>query len=247
MLSQSILPAVLDQKAGVIMDEWGSIMITFRHKPRQILIDIDTQRDLLVGNGAASVYNHRRILANIHRVMAAARHNHVPTISTAQVYNRDYHSPGYCLAGTNGFKKLKYTVRGNCLCYSTSDSTDLPPDLLRRYDQVVFCKRCEDPFEEPRLERMLTELKADVLFLIGATAEGSVKATAMGLLARGKRVTVLTDVVGTRDKAEARRAFREMAAKGAILSKATEVLGSSILKVVHACSCKRCRAVSSIN
>jgi hypothetical protein len=32
-----------------------------------------------------------------------------------------------------------------------------------------------------------------------------------------------------------------MAAKGAILSKATEILGSSALKIIHACPCKRCR------
>ena len=216
-------------------------MIAPRYQPRQILIDIDTQRDLFVANGAASVYNHRKILANIHRVIAAARHNHIPTISTAQVYNPDYHSPGYCLAGTRGLKKLKYTVRDNCVCYPASDSTDLPRDLLDRYNQVVFCKRCEDPFEEPRLDRMLTGLKADEFYLIGATAEGSVKATAMGLLNRGKKVTVLTDVVGTRNRPAAIRAFREMKAKGAILSSARELLGPSALKIIHACPCKHCR------
>ena len=88
---------------------------------------------------------------------------------------------------------------------------------------------------------MLTGLKADELFLIGATAEGSVKATAMGLLTRGKKVTVLTDVVGTRNRPAAIRAFREMKAKGAILSSATELLGPSALKIIHACPCKHCR------
>jgi hypothetical protein len=32
---------------------------------------------------------------------------------------------------------------------------------------------------------MLTELRADELFLIGTTEEGSVKATALGLMTRG--------------------------------------------------------------
>ncbi|MHC4858449.1 MAG: hypothetical protein ACYTBY_11965 [Planctomycetota bacterium] len=57
-------------------------MIAPRYQPKQVLIDIDTQRDMLVANGAASVYNHRNILANIHRVMAAARHH--PTGSWRQ-------------------------------------------------------------------------------------------------------------------------------------------------------------------
>jgi nicotinamidase-related amidase len=218
-------------------------MISLRYQPTHILIDIDTQRDLFVASGAASVYNHRRLLANIRRVMAAARHNHIPTISTAQVYMPAYPNPGYCLAGTVGFKKLRYTVRDNCLCYLTSDSTDLPPDLLRRYDQVVFCKRCQDPFEEPRLDRMLTEAKANKFYLIGATVEGAVRATAIGLLNRGKNVTVLTDVVGTRNRYDAGCALREMKAKGARLVRAADVLGCSMLKTVHACTCKRCRGV----
>lgn len=216
-------------------------MISFRYKPNPVLIDVDTQRDLFVASGMASVFDHRKVLANIRRVMAAARHNHIPSISTAQIYNSSYRSPGFCLAGTDGYRKLRYTIRENCLCYPTSDSTDLPIDVLTRYDQVIFDKRCEDPFEEPRLDRMLTELSADELFLIGATAEGSVRATALGLLKRGKTVTVLTDAVGTRDRSLASQAFREMAAKGAVLSKAKDILGLSMLKKVHACQCRYCR------
>jgi nicotinamidase-related amidase len=187
------------------------------------------------------------LLTNIRRIMAAARHNHIPTISTAQVYNPTYSNPGFCLAGTDGPKKVSYTLRENCLRYPTSDSMDLPRDLLGRYDQVIFYKRSQDPFEEPRLDRMLTELRADELYLIGATAEGAVKATALGLLARGKKVTILTDAVGTRDRNAGNRAIREMAAKGAKLSKVTQVLGCSILRMVSACSCKYCRRVSAVS
>lgn len=221
-------------------------MISLIYRPTQILIDIDTQRDLFVAKGAASVYSHRRLLANIRRVMAAARHHHIFTISTAQVYRQDLPNPGYCLVGTSGYKKLRYTVRDNCLCYPSSDSTDLPPDLFCRYDQIVFCKRSQDPFSEPRLDRMLTEVKADEFFLIGATAEGAVRATAVGLLNRGKNVTVLTDVVGARNRCAAKQAFREMAAKGAALTKAADVLGTTTFTTVHACDCKRCRRVRTV-
>ena len=216
-------------------------MIALRFQYKKVLIDIDTQRDLFVANGAASVFNHKQLLGNIRRVMAAARHNHIPTISTAQMYDSHYHNPGFCLAGTNGLRKLRYTIRDNYLYYPTSDSTDLPCDLLSRYKQVIFYKRCADPFQEPRLDRMLTELKAKEVFLIGATAEGAVKATALGLLKRGKKVSIFADAVGTRNRSAAHRAFREMTAKGAVLFKATEILGSSALKIVHACPCKHCR------
>jgi nicotinamidase-related amidase len=220
-------------------------MIAPRFKQRPVLIDIDTQRDLVIGNQLASIQRHRRILVNLHRVIAAARHNHTPIISTAQVYDPDHYDPGFCLAGTPGFKKLRYTVRKNCICYPASDSTDLPSNLLDRYSQAVFCKRCKDPFEEPRLDRLLTELKVGRYFLVGATAERAVKATAMGLLARGKKVTVLTDVVCTQNRAEADRALREMKSKGAVLAKATTLLGTSALRIVHACPCQRCKKLIS--
>lgn len=219
-------------------------MISLPSRQNQVLIDVDTQRDLFLAGGAASVYNHRRLLANIRRVMAAARHNLIPIISTAQVYPPASRNPGFCLAGTAGLKKLRYTIRENCVCYPTSDSMDLLPNLFYEYDQVVFCKRSQDPFQEPRLDRMLTELKVNELFLIGATAEGAVKATVVGLLARGKNVTVLTDVVGTRNRAAAARAFHIMEAKGATLTQVTDMIGCTALKTVHACQCKRCRTAS---
>jgi len=68
------------------------------------------------------------------------------------------------------------------------------------YDQVIFCKRCIDPFEEPRVDRMLTELEADEFILIGSLLEGAIKATALGLLARRKNVRVLVDAAGSNNK-----------------------------------------------
>jgi nicotinamidase-related amidase len=217
-------------------------MIARRYEYNQILVDVDTQRDLFLAKGAASVFNHKRLLANIRRVMAAARHDHIQTISTAQFYDEHHHNPGFCLAGTEGFKKLRYTVRDRYHYYLASDSTDLPRDLLSRYHQVIFYKRGVDPFKEPRIDRMLTELSAREIILIGATAEGAVRATALGLLKRGKRVRVFTDAVGMRDRSRGQRALREMESRGAILSKTSEILGCSKLKIVHACTCKRCRA-----
>lgn len=217
-------------------------MITLRFKPRRVLIDVDTQQDLFFATGVASVRNHRRLLANIRRVMAAARIDQIPVISTAKVYKPSCGGRGYCLEGTSGLKKLRYTVRSNHQCFPASDSLDLPVDLLSKYDQVVFCKRCEDPFEEPRFDRMMTQLRADTFYLIGATAEGSVKATAIGLLSRGKNVTVLTDAVGTRDRTASNRAFKEMTAKGAVLTKAIELFGRPVSTRVHACPCRYCQA-----
>jgi isochorismate hydrolase len=59
-------------------------------KPRRyFLIDIDTQRDFLLAGSDTCIRNHRKGLAHIRRVMAWARHEHIPIISTAEVHRND--------------------------------------------------------------------------------------------------------------------------------------------------------------
>ena len=62
------------------------ILPLIKTRRKQILIDIDTQKDFLLVSGKACVKNHRRVLANIRRMMAWARINGVPIISIAEVY-----------------------------------------------------------------------------------------------------------------------------------------------------------------
>ena len=214
-------------------------VITLR--PERILVDIDTQKDFFLAGGTACIRNHRRILANIRRIIAWARIKNVPMISTVQIYyNRDGFKHIYCVAGTEGQKKIHYTFRNRRTSFPADDRTDLRSEILKQYDQVIPRKRCFDPFQEPRADRMLTELRADEFILIGATAEDAVKATALGLLLRGKNVTVLVDATGSHNKAKADVAFRQMWAKGAKLIDTEKLVGLSRLPQVRVCDCALC-------
>ncbi len=115
--------------------------------------------------------------------------------------------------------------------------------MLKENDQLILFKRCSDPFKEPRAERILTELKADEFIIIGATVEDAVKATVLGLLQRGKKVTVVVDAVGSHDKNAADIAFRQMQAKGARLVETRSLAGLSHLKRVGVCDCDRCQGL----
>jgi len=205
------------------------ILQLVRARRKQILVDIDTQKDYLLAGGKACIGNHRRVLAHIRRVMAWARHRNVPVISTAEVHhNNNGEVQGrYCLDGTDG-----QTADGN---------TDLPRDMLRRYRQVILHKRCIDPFDEPRIDRLLSEVKANEFILIGISLEGAVEATALGLLQRGKKVTVVIDAVGSHNKREAKLALRKMETKGAKLIETKKLAGISHLKHVGVCDCESCR------
>ena len=214
-------------------------IITLRRK--RILVDVDTQREFFIAAGAACIRNHRRVLANIRRVVAWARLKNIRMISTARVYDNGTKDRNGCLENSDGPKKISYTVRQRRISFAADGCTDLPRNIFKQYDQVILEKRSIDPFEEPRADRMLSELRASEFVLIGGTVEGAVKATALGLLARRKNVTILTDAVGSRDKAAARIALRKIEAKGAKLAETKAMLGSTHLRLVGICGCDRCR------
>jgi len=214
-----------------------------RLRRRQVLIDVNTQKDFLLANGNACTRNHRRILANVRRIMAWARVRNVPVISMCEVYsnNNGFSVFDYCVDGTEGQKKIHYTLLSNRISFPAETNTDLPRDIMRRYRQIILHKRCVDPFEEPRIERLLSEIQANEFILIGASAEGAVQATALGLLQRGKKVSIVTDAVGSYNKRDAKMAFRKMRAKGAKLIETRKLAGVSHLRRVGICKCPRCQ------
>ena len=218
------------------------ILQLIRPRRKQILIDIDTQRDFLLAEGKACIRNHRRVLAHIRRVMAWARLMHVPIISTAEVYpsNGD-DALHYCVDGTNGQKKVGYTLLSDRVTFAADGNTDLPKDMLRRHRQVILHKRCVDPFDEPRIDRLLSDLRASEFILVGTSLEGAVKMTALGLLQRGKNVTVVIDAVGMHDKKDANLTLRKMETKGAKLIETRKLAGMSHLRQVGVCDCESCR------
>ena len=219
------------------------ILQLVRARRKQILVDIDTQKDYLLAGGKACIGNHRRVLAHIRRVMAWARSRNIPVISTAEVHhNNNGEVQGrYCLDGTDGQKKIRYSLFNNRVSFAADGNTDLPRDMLRRYRQVILHKRCVDPFDEPRIDRLLSEVKANEFILVGISLEGAVVATALGLLQRGKKVTIVVDAVGSHNKREAKLALRKMETKGAKLIETKKLAGISHLKHVGVCDCESCR------
>ena len=206
---------------------------------KRVIIDVDTQTDLLVAHGLACIRNHHRVLANIRRISAWGRLKDLRTISTEicfEARNGNY----YCIDGTKGQQKIPYTLRNRRISFAADGSTDFARDVFLHYDQIILNKRCENPFEEPRAERILTELRADEFIVIGALAEGAVLATVLGLLSRGKRVTVIVDAVGTHDRRQANIALRKMQAKGAKLIEAKKLVGEFRPGRIGACGCKQC-------
>jgi nicotinamidase-related amidase len=153
-------------------------------------------------------------------------------ISTVQILNG---CRKLLIGGIEAQKKIHHTLWRSYISFDASDCTDLLPEIFEEYEQVVFYKRCFDPFREPRAERMLSEFPADEFILIGAATEGAVKATALGLLRRHKKVTVLTDATGSYNKVAGRITLRLMQQRGAKLTTTENLLASSNLQILRAC------------
>jgi nicotinamidase-related amidase len=200
---------------------------------RTLLIDINTQKSLFFAEGGYCIRNHRRVLARIRRIMAWARSNRIATISICRVHPD----------GVNGQEKISYTLLNNRFKYPAISKTDLARDLLRSYRQVILTKRCLDPFDEPLIDRLLSEVRASRFILIGAALEGAVKLVALGLLQRGKKTVVVTDAVGIHNRKEANLTLRKLETKGAKLVKAEHLAGSSHLKQVGICHCLTCQEI----
>jgi len=188
------------------------IMPAFKLRLRQIVVDVDTQTHFFRKDSSVCVQDHRRVLANVLRVVNWAQIRKVRRISTVQTF--DGNGYRYLFAAARRPEKVGWTIRGRCHSFEASDCTDLLPGIFDDYEQLIFHKRCFDPFKEPRADRMLSELSADEFILIGAAAEGAVKATALGLLSRGKSVTILADAVGSYNTFKGQIAFRVILERG---------------------------------
>ena len=215
----------------------GSMEMIVQLHPRQrwhFLIDIDTQKDFLLPGGSACIRNQAKVLNNIRQVIAWARCEKVPVISTAEVFpnNNGCSEISYCLDGTEGQKKVSCTLMKDRVSFPADNKNALPADILLAYRQIILHKRCIDPFNEPRIERLFSEIEADDFILIGVGTEDAVRATAIGLIRRGKRVNIIVDALGSHNRKEARLALRKMQAKGAKMIMTKDIAGVSHLKPV---------------
>ncbi len=213
---------------------------------KRVIVDVDVQRDLFVADGLACVRNHRRVLMNIRRVMAWARLTNVHVISTI-LANGNINGQICCKTACPGAEKIRYTLRNNRIFFPADGSTDLSRELFQKYEQVIIAKRTINPFDEPRADRLFTEINAEEIIVVGAAAEGAVRETVLGMLQRGKKVVVLIDATGSHDKNAADIAFRKMAAKGAKLIETRKLVGQSHLQLLGVCECERCRGKVKIS
>jgi len=193
-----------------------------------VYVDVNTQNDFLGERAACPVLNREALLPALRRTVAWAKRNHVPVISSLDCHRRgelrNARLPQHCIDGTYGQDKIDFTLCGSFIHVEGDNTLSVPIDLFRRYQQVIFRKRTSDFFLNPKADRFISQLPAAEYVLSGLGIEGSVKAIALGLIARSKQVTVIVDACGYFDRSEAELTVRLLGAKGANLITVDQLL-----------------------
>lgn len=150
-------------------------------------------------------------------MMAFARWAHVRTLSCLEsqraVDCAGRREQAECVLGTTGHRKAHFTLLPDHVVVPTDNSPCISLDLLKEHQQAVLQKVSHDPFANPKMDRLLTELPVDRFVLFGVGLETTIRTLALGLLMRQRDVTVIGDACGTWDTDRGEMTLRQLAAK----------------------------------
>jgi nicotinamidase-related amidase len=184
-----------------------------------VLIDLNTQKDFLHPGGAYPIRDRAEVLRIIQNLSEWIRRHRVPLISALDAHRfcevPPKGEPIHCIDGSNGQRKIDCTIMPDHYWVEYDNTLGVSLDLLLRHQQVVFRQRRDDLLSNPKADRFLTQLAAKEFVVFGNGTENAVKAVVLGLLARRKHVSIITDACGYWDGPRADLAMRQMLAKGA--------------------------------
>ncbi len=196
----------------------------------KVILDLNTQCDFLLPGGALPVANRGDLMPRIRQIMNWARLNLTPVISSLEAHRPSESFKGlppHCLDHTLGQKKLPFTLMPTRILLMGDNTSDLPLDPFRKYQQVIFTKRNADFLSNPKADRLINGIAPNYWIIFGVTATHCVKSVALGLLARHQKVVVVRDACGFWSSADGEHAFRQIEAKGALLVSTDEIVSDA--------------------
>lgn len=173
---------------------------------RTVFFDVDTQLDFLYPAGALYVPGAEAIVPALARLTAYAKAHGIPIVSTMDAHtgaDPEFQAwPHHCVAGCWGQRKPAETLVG------------------AGGQQFFIEKQNVNCFTSSALEPLLERLGADHYVVYGVVTEICVQHALTGLLATGKRVTVLTDAIKELDAVAAQATLDGLVAAGGRIDQA---------------------------
>ena len=198
---------------------------------RDVFVDLCTQRDYLAPEGARPALNTPQVLPNLKHLMAYARWARVPTLSCVDARRpndvRGLARPD-CVLGTYGQQKVPFSVLPNHAFINSDNCLCISLEILGQFQQVILAKEHRDPFTNPKLDRLLTELPVRRFVVFGVALESTVRLISLGLLLRHQRVAVVPDACAWWNGEDGAMALRQLAAKGCELLTTQQIVESTV-------------------
>lgn len=184
---------------------------------KTVFFDIDSQVDFMFPAGALYVPGAERLLPAIERLNRYAVEHAIPLVSDMDAHTENDPEfkvwPPHCVVGTTGQLKPASTMVGKTVVVPNR-----PADVdIAGAPQIILEKQKLDLFTNPNIEQLLDRLQADHFVVYGVVTEYCVKFAVMGLLARGKKVTLVTDAIETLNPADGEKAISEFTKQGGVL------------------------------
>lgn len=184
-----------------------------------VVLDLNTQCDFLLPDGAYPVQNREQLLPALRRIIAWVKRNHAPVVSSLDSHRlnevNQHPEPAHCVDGSRGQHKIDFTRFPRCNRIEFDNNLCVPLDLFSEFQQIIFRSRQKDLLSNPKADRFLTQLPANEFILFGNCLEDSIKFVTLGLITRHRKVTVVRDGCGYSDASMAELAERQLMAKGA--------------------------------
>ncbi|MCY2926752.1 MAG: isochorismatase family protein [Planctomycetota bacterium] len=200
-------------------------------KRRRILLEMELQRDLFAPGGSCYRKDSSTVAQNIYDLVRWAMDDAIPVISTLLRVPFGRRGPlsdvPHCVDGTPGEHQLVRTLLPGRINLGLRNSTDLPPRLLSKYNQIIFEKRNTDIFAHARIERLITEQIGQGVFVVcGAGVAQGIFQAAIGLRSRGFYVICPIDGILRLGHPREEEALDRMAAKGVVFVPTARILAT---------------------
>ena len=183
---------------------------------RPVVLDINTQGDLFSGRGLYPLHEVAAVVPRMRDFFAWVAATHVPVVSTRL---QRVLMPGQTgdvpigVPNTAGFCKLPFTLLRGAVELPLDCGTDFPAEGFNAAPQYIFDLQQINPFESPRLDRLLSESEAPLWLVVGGPLESCVRMAVLGLVQRRQKVAMVRDCLAAHDAYQGQMALRQLESK----------------------------------
>jgi nicotinamidase/pyrazinamidase len=193
-----------------------------------IFWEVDVQADFMQPGGKLYVPGAEKLLPNIRKLTDAARRGEVFLVSHGCFHTPNdpefRQFPPHCIKGTPGAEFVPEALTDNVVHVPNDTSASLPKNIFK-YQQIILEKQTLDIFDTRLADSLVERLSTTAEYVVfGVVTEFCVGLAVRGLLARKRRVAIVSDAIETLAPEVGGKALTELRSMGGTLITTEEIL-----------------------